>query len=77
MTLSVSGCRRPSWAIISCVIPSLKYSCSGSPERFSKGRTASRMAAGAAAAWPRIRLRIPPTLRPKSIAKMTSGAAKT
>ena len=41
MTARRCGCRRPSWAIISSVNPSLKYSCSGSPVKFSKGSTAS------------------------------------
>jgi hypothetical protein len=41
MTPRLRGCSLPSWAIISCVTPSLRYSCSGSPLRFAKGSTAS------------------------------------
>ena len=41
VTLSRSGSSRPSCVIISSVRPSLRYSWSASPERLSKGRTAS------------------------------------
>jgi hypothetical protein len=41
-TLEFSGhcCRRVGMTMISSTIPSAKYSCSGSPLRLSKGRTA-------------------------------------
>ena len=41
ITPSRCGFNRPSCAIISSVRPSLKYSCSASPLKFSNGRTAS------------------------------------
>src|SRR5689334_23150042 len=40
-TLNRLGCSPPIWVIISSVSPSLRYSWSASPERLSKGRTAS------------------------------------
>ena len=46
------GCSRPSCAIISCVSPSDRYSCSGSPERLANGSTAIRIAPPAAVAPP-------------------------
>jgi hypothetical protein len=42
------GSRFPSCAIISSVMPSLKYSWLGSPVKFSKGRTASITRSGGA-----------------------------
>jgi hypothetical protein len=49
MTSSSPSC--PSVAMISSVIPSAKYSCEGSPERFASGSTAiERIAPGATTA---------------------------
>ena len=43
-TLSLCGCRRPSTEIISSVMPSLRYSCSGSALKLRNGSTARRNA---------------------------------